>query len=166
MSRCRIMKEEEKMKDDRLPDLLQGTKKHNPFQIPHNYFREFPDQLMEKIIEESEKKNRESWWQSIFTRWHLALSPKPIMALGVMAVVAALFWLSRPGTSSLQDEFTSGEIAQYIQEHIDDFEVSDFYVQDLEGIDILAEEIEGDDVKPILDDLMEEMDLETLQRIL
>lgn len=166
MSRCRTMKEEEKMKEDRLPDLLQRTNKHNPFQIPHNYFREFPDQLMEQIFEESLKKNRESWWQSIFKRLHLALNPKPIMALGMMVLVAALFWLSRPGTSSLQDEFTSGEIAQYIQEHIDEFEVSDFYVQDLEGIDILAEEFDGDDVEPILDDLMEEMDLETLQRIL
>lgn len=160
------MKTNKNKEEERLPDFLQEIKGDNPFRIPHNYFREFPEQIMEQIQKEKEARSQNAWWRFLVSRWDALSLPKPALALVMVLLISAIFWFNNSQNLSLEENFTSMEIAQYVQEHIDDFEVSDFYVQELEGIDILGEEWKADEMEPILDDLMEDMDLETLQRIL
>ncbi len=46
------MKKLKHEEDENLPDVLRGMKASNPFKIPHNYFRELPDQIMSRISRE------------------------------------------------------------------------------------------------------------------
>ncbi len=70
------------------------------------------------------------------------------------------------GDTNISDAITSVEIAEYVRHHIDDFEESDFYINDPESLDILGDTFQSGDIDPILKDLMDQVDIETLQRIL
>ena len=162
------MKNSNQFEAEELPDFLQEMRRDNPFKTPHNYFNALPEQIMQRIQEESTRTSQK-WWQVLYTKWQSRLSPKPAWALAIVVIVAGLVFYNIPNTDSTQmlaGDFTSVEIAQYVQNHIDDFEVSDFYAQDMDDMEILGETIETDEIDPLLDDLMDDIDLETLQRIL
>lgn len=163
------MKIEDHFNEEKLPDFLEEMRGENPFKTPHNYFRGLPDQIMQRIQEEKSQTQPDSWWNSLANIVQKALIPKPVWALAMVLIVGGYFWMNNANQLHIQDlesDFTSGELAQYIQEHIDDFEVSDFYVHDFEDVDILGESMQDAEIEPLLDDLMEDIDLETLQRIL
>lgn len=163
------MKLEDHFNEEKLPDFLEDLRGENPFQTPHNYFKGLPDQIMQRIQEEKSQSQPDKWWHSLTKILQSTLVPKPVWAIATVLVVGAYFWMNNVNQLNINDlesDFTSVELAQYIQDHIDDFEVSDFYVHDLEDVDILSESMQDAEIEPLLDDLMEDIDLETLQRIL
>ncbi|MCB0684873.1 MAG: hypothetical protein KDC53_00060 [Saprospiraceae bacterium] len=163
------MKNSDHFDERKLPDFLEDLRKENPFTTPHNYFDALPDQIMQRIHEENSRSLKNSWWEELLSRWNLMLNPSPAWALAMVLIMGTVFWISNPnnhGTELLQDHFSANEIAEYVQNHIDEFEVSDFYAQDVDDIDILSETLRSDEIDPIFNDLMDDIDLETLQRIL
>ncbi|MBK8502739.1 MAG: hypothetical protein IPL46_11255 [Saprospiraceae bacterium] len=153
---------------DRLPDFLREMRNDNPFVTPHNYFKELPDQIMSRI--QSDKSGRQvSKWAQLLMAIDRIFIPKLAWALATVIIVTGLFYLNLPrpvATESFNQEFSATDIAQYVQTNIDDFDESDFYDHDLEAFDLLGESINNEDIDPIFHDLLDDIDLETLQRIL
>ena len=161
------MKKINQFEEERLPGFLEDLKKDNPFKTPHNYFNTLPDQIIQRLQDE-QNKGHQSWWQALLARWPV-LNPKPVWALATMLIIISLFWVNTQNPDSaatLVEDFSPVEIAEYVQNHLDDFEVSDFYAQDIDNIDILGETMEMEELEPLLEELMDDIDLETIQRIL
>lgn len=162
-----VMKKE-KMDRESLPPFLEEIRKDNPFKTPHNYFRELPDEIMERVgeLQRSGTKTTRSkdWWKS----WIIGVRLQPAWAMAIIIVIAGVFLVQimRPDSIPVGEDLTSGEIAEYVQLHIDDFEESDFYQEDAIEMDILGETFESGAIDPILEDIMDDLDLETLQRVL
>ena len=153
---------------ERLPEFLEEMRKDNPFVTPHNYFKELPDQVMVRIQSEKSRSKASNLHQvlSVFDRIFI---PKPAWTLAAVIIVASFFYMNRPRPAAItliDQEFTSADLAQYVQTHIDDFDESDFYYQGFEGTDLLAETLDPEDIDPIFNDLIDDIDLESLQRIL
>jgi hypothetical protein len=153
---------------ERLPDFLREMRRDNPFVTPHNYFKELPDQIMARIQSDKSRKQIPKWQQLLpIIDW--IFRPKPAWAMATVIVVAGLLYVNLPNPVadvSFNQEFSTTDIAQYVQTHIDDFEESDFYRQGFEASDILGESLSTEDIDPIFNDLIDDLDLETLQRIL
>lgn len=153
---------------ERLPDFLKEMRNDNPFVTPHNYFKELPDQIMSRIQSENSRRQVPKGQQllSFFGRIFI---PKPAWALATVIVVAGLFYINLPRpavTMSFEEEFSPNDIAQYVQNHIEEFDESDFYHLDFEASDVLIETLDPEEIDPIFDNLIDDIDLETLQRIL
>ncbi len=162
------MKKLKNEEDETLPDVLRRMKGSNPFKIPHNYFQELPDQIMSRIHQENTPVDDTARWIALIERWKTWLNPRPVWALVTIVLVAGIFLFRNPQPVLMPfgDAITSLEIAEYVRHHIDDFEESDFYINNPESLDILGEDFQSGDVDPILKDLMDQVDIETLQRIL
>lgn len=166
------MKKLKHEEDETLPDVLRGMKGSNPFKIPHNYFRELPDQIMSRISREDIQVDDSPRWINLIERWKIWLHPGPVWALVAIVLAAGIFLFRNPQPvmmpvdAIISDAITSVEIAEYVRHHIDDFEESDFYINDPESLDILGDTFQSGDIDPILKDLMDQIDIETLQRIL
>ncbi len=158
----------EKMDRESLPPFLEEIRKDNPFKTPHNYFRELPDEIMERVGEvqrsRTETGRSRDWWKS----WIIGVRLQPAWAMAIIIVIAGVFLVQipQPGSVPVGGNLTSGEIAEYVQLHIDDFEESDFYQADAIEMDLLGETLESGAIDPILEDIMDDLDLETLQRVL
>lgn len=162
------MKEQWQEEDETFPGVLGEIKGRNPFKIPHNYFQELPDQIMNRINRENAPAEDSPRWIDLIERWKIWLNPKLVWTLVAFVLAAGIFLFRdpQPVIMPVGDAITSVEIAEYVRHHIDDFEESDFYINDPESLDILGETFESGDVDPILKDLMDQVDIETLQRIL
>ncbi len=148
------------------PDFLQGLKEENPFVVPHNYFKTLPDQVLDRLREGEESQVQQRVWP-VLERWLIALwSPRPALALAtvLLAIGAFVFWPSGTEDAWMAADFSSDEILQYVSQNLDDFEAIDLY--DGGELDLLGEIISADDVDPYLEDLLEDVDIETLQDIL
>ena len=156
-------------KNEDLPEFLRELQGENPFVTPHNYFRELPDQIMQRLHEETRETPQRSIFEMLQLRLQALLTPQPAWALALVVVVAAVFFFDRETPhefASVGNEMSTEEIATYVKSNIDDFDEFDFYVTETAEIDILGETLESLEVESLMDGLMDEMDLETLQRIL
>jgi hypothetical protein len=154
--------------DEKLPDFLRELRKDNPFVTPHNYFKELPDKIMTRIQSDKSRSQVSKWDQILMSVDRIFLH-KPVWSLATVIILAGLLYLKQPQPSneiSFDQEFSAIDIAQYVQTHIDDFDENDFYIHDPENLDLLGESIDSEDLDPNFDDLINDFDLETLQRIL
>lgn len=162
------MKKLKHEEDETFPGVLKERKGSNPFKVPHNYFEELPDQIMSHINRENTVVGDSPRWIDLIERWKTWLNPRPVWILVAILLAAGIFLFRNPQPVIMPvgNAITSVEIAEYVRHHIDDFEESDFYINDPESLDILGETFQSGDVDPILKDLMDQVDIETLQRIL
>ena len=114
-----------KFNEDHLPTFLKEMKKENPFQVPHNYFKQLPDRIMEEIIKEDQSKSsgQQAWWQQVEEIFAKLWAPKPILALASLLMLLGVwfFWPSQSQTD-LFAEFSQDEIQQYVLENLDEFD--------------------------------------------
>jgi hypothetical protein len=163
-----LVMKKEKMDQESLPSFLEELRKDNPFKTPHTYFRELPDEIMGRVGEVkrsgTETGRLKDWWE----KWIIGARLQPAWVIAIVIVISGVFLLQIPQPDSIPvgGDLTSGEIAEYVQLHIDDFEESDFYQADAIEMDILGETFENGVIDPILEDIMDDLDLETLQRVL
>jgi hypothetical protein len=163
------MTNHEQRREEGIPQFLQDLKKEKPFITPHNYFKELPDLIMQRIQEEEVRKIKPSFAEVLWNLLRSYLSPKPAWALAVMVVVAAVFFfeLEKPSEMlTLEQAISTQEISNYVQSHIDEFDEHDFYTTEVAETDFLGESVTQEDLDPMLDGLIDDIDLETIQRIL
>ena len=153
-----------------LPKFLEKLKEENPFIVPHNYFRELPDEILGQIKkEEMAASAKLSWSARLKTYLQLLLLPRPVLAIVTVALlIGGLFWWSQnqPETLLATADFDQEEILSYIQQNLDEFNESDFYTDDAAAADLLQESFDDDDLIPLLEELIDEVDVETLEDIL
>ena len=157
-------------KDPILPEALHKLKEENPFVIPHNYFKTLPDEVMQKIRdEEATSKSLTHGWKSYLTS---LLSPRPAWALAAVLVVMGVWiWWSQDAPSDtpafvIQQDLTEEEVLAYVTDHIDEFEEMDFYSEEAAQQDLFNEYFNEEELDPVLDELIEEVDVEMLEKML
>lgn len=163
------MKNPDQRPTEEIPAFLQDLKKENPFITPHNYFKDLPDLIMHRIYQEAEQKVQPSVYEVLRNFLRPFLTPKPAWALALVVVVAGIFFfdLEKPNASlTLEDGISTEEISEYVQLHLDEFEEYDFYTTEVAEIDILGESLGQEEIDPMFDGLIDDIDLETIQRIL
>jgi hypothetical protein len=163
------MKNQDKRPEEGIPEFLQGLKKQNPFITPHNYFKDLPDLIMQRIQKEAEQKITPSVFEVLWGFLRPFLTPKPAWALALVVIVAGISFLDleKPENAlSLEDDVSMEEISNYVQLHLDEFEEDDFYTTEVAEIDILGESLDLEQMDPMFDGLIDDIDLETIQRIL
>ncbi len=159
-------------REPELPEQLKSKRTENPFVVPHNYFRELPDEIMRAVQEDQSAIANRPGWAHYFSSWlRTWLTPRPVMAMATLVLLlGGVFWwtANAPDDDLLtMEEFEQHEIMQYIEKHLDEFDEADFYTDDAAAMDHpLQELIEVDELQPYLDDIIEDVDIEALGDIL
>jgi hypothetical protein len=163
------MDSQKKYNKDQIPEFLKDLKRENPFQVPPNYFKHLPDQIMEKIVAEERERKAEhpGWWRYLEGVLAHLWAPKPILALASVLLVLGVwfFWLSSSQPEYFA-EFTPDDIQHYVIEHLDEFDENYFHDVapfTLSNIDNGWNPEEMDD---LLDQIIDDLDEETIQNIL
>ena len=147
---------------------LQRLPDKDGFEVPHNYFKQLPDQIMARVEEEQEKAKVN--WISVVDDWFATLLHRRYAlalatALGLV-VVATVLW---PGSASTPAvvEITADDAYQYALANLSEFE------QAIQSTDGLLEDMEinfldaadPSELDEMLDEMLDELDgvdLETL----
>lgn len=155
--------------EDHLPEFLKDLKKENPFQVPHNYFKHLPDQIMEEIKakENSRQAKQNVWWHNLAGTITNFWAPKPILALASLLLVLGLwfFWPS-PGQSDFFAEFSQDDIQHYIIENLDEFDENYFYHVDPSTLSTIINGLDQEEMDDLMDQIIDDLDEETIQNIL
>ncbi len=161
------------MKEDnhkiKLPDEVENRKGENPFIVPHNYFKNLPDEILGRIhSEEEEVPKSVSWIQQWIEAISTRIFPRPVMALAIVLLVAIMVWWPRQKDEQILalQHLEQEEIAAYIEANIDEFNEMDFYTDEAANADPMEESLQEDNLAPLVDDLLEDVDIETLENIL
>lgn len=116
------------------PFLRKLKEKDTGTQVPENYFKELPDQVLSQIREEirtkaAPQKTRASWIDNFIQQIQWLLQPRAVVAFGVilMAITAGvIFWNDEktPPASPIaaMEEVSSEELYNYLQSNIEDFD--------------------------------------------
>ncbi len=164
------VREELEQLSSRLARLKEQQKQ--PFDLPHNYFRELPEEVMARIRSE---ESPSGWWPELSARIAALWRLRYAALLATVAVLAAVgFWqLNRPAESELRAEdifasITAEEADAYIRSNIDDFanelvlEVS----QTPSAKSPSASSLEEHEIEEYLNDALEDLDPEELEDLL
>ncbi len=153
-----------------LPPILKERKDENPFVIPHNYFKGLPDEILERVKEESSHDSI-SWTAKLSSGLFTLLQPRVVLAFASIAiVVAGMFWWAQSSMTSDEllatADFDQEELATYIFDHLDEFNESDFYTDEAAALDPMEESFDEQNVDPLLDELIDDFDMESLKDLL
>lgn len=178
------MKNKKEIKDElsSISPLLSKMKQEqeDPFRVPHNYFEQLPDDIMQRLKAEAAPEPVDtpsvSWIDRMLESLSALLQPRMAMAFAsmVLVIVATFFFLRSPveenptAIAETQEEISDQEIAAYIEANIDEFDAellfaeSDFQdeLQD-NTLDLEAEELDK-----YLDDLIDDLDASELEQLL
>ncbi|MDH3650385.1 MAG: hypothetical protein OEQ53_11920 [Saprospiraceae bacterium] len=151
---------------DELREFLKDLPRENPFVVPHNYFKDLPNAVLDRIREEDEKRKSPSFWEQLES-WWMSKLVKPALALIVfIAVGVYILWPTEYSVDLMTTELTEQEIRNYVIHNLDEFEEDFFYLSETEGLDILSESFGDEEVEILWEELIEDLDAETLQNIL
>ena len=167
------MERNKKQEEPEIPEIIKPLRKENPFVIPHNYFRELPDEVMRRIHEEDQRVAYapKSWLERLNLWMGPLVSTRPALALAmVVLTVGAFVWFGQDRSDEhalAAGSFEQAELVAYIQEHLDEFDESDFYSDDAAGMDHpLRDDIDESELAPFLDDIIDEVDIGELEDLL
>ncbi len=150
----------------KLPDFLETYKHENPFVVPHNYFSELPDKVLDRIKEEKHASLFQRL-KDIYRRWALSGILRPALAVASVLLIISVFLLWPNSTDQIaMSQLTQDEVRDYVINNIDEFEEEFFYIEEANDLDLLSESLEGDGLEELLDDLLDDIDEETIQNIL
>jgi len=171
-----MKKNDVKKELEELSPLLAKIKAREPeHEVPENYFEALPDQVWEqiKLMPQPERAPAQpSWWERVQAALQQLMQPRMAVGLATFAVliVAGTYFL-RPAATR-DDPFaqlTAEEVTAYMAQNADEFdpqllmeamgEQSDMSI--LSGSEFNDEEIEQ-----LLDEVIEEMDNQSLEDLL
>ena len=147
------------------------------FDLPPAYFRELPDQVLEKIRkEERPATSRISWWQALDESLHRMFQVRYAAGLATVAllIIAAVLIFDRPevsrSSSGMFNALTAEEVNTYIQSNLHEFE-EDMVIEAAEGYQELSflpgaslnEEALDEEY---LEELLRELDEESIEELL
>ena len=164
------MKENER-EDFELPPILKEMKGENPFGVPHNYFKGLPDEVLDQIRQEKQPHASNSWITNLSKSLIAIFQPRAILAFASIGIViAGMFWWAQSSSSSdtlfAAEDFDQQELATYILDHLDEFNESDFYTNEAASLDPMEETFDEQDLDPLLDELIDDFDTESLEDLL
>ena len=157
-SRKDILKELREISPD-FPD-IKGKEK---FGVPEGYFDQLQKEVLSKVTEEDTPVQREAKVRTLFnTRTLLAIA-----SVALIVVVAAIAILRPADNNEILADISNDEAMEYVLANIDDFEglIDDEVV----GADVdlnFIGSFEEDELDDVLDNLIDDLDEETLQSIL
>ena len=153
------------------PNLAKLREVEKPLEVPVHYFDQLSTDLLEKVRKEqsstSTTKDFQPFWEKLL---QTLLQPKYAMAFaGVAILIIGLFLFSTNNIETPHHAITLSdqEISNYIELHIDDFDLNLLAEEssiDEEGSELFIEEgyLEDDEVDNYFDELLDEVDLEDL----
>lgn len=147
--------------EEEAPFLLRQKEKTDGFSVPEAYFQQLQETVLERIAAGELAPAR----RSIFPlRYRLA-------AASVVLLAAAALFLFRPAPPPAEFiALSAEEVHQYVSQNIDDFDLDlllKFAENDL-GHSAWFEDasLEDPEMKEYMDELLDEIDLETLEELL
>lgn len=177
------MKEEQKNIQEELEalsPLLSKMKKSGRaggFEVPPSYFRDLPDQVLEKIRKQSRPvKSTPPWWQAIGDALSHLIQPRLAVGLATAAVliVGGLLILNPiDGTSDtdhLFSELTAEEVDTYIQSNLYEFQ-EEMVIEAAGSVRELsllpADALDGEDLgDEYYEELLRDLDEESIEELL
>jgi len=156
-----------KKRESHKTPIIPGTSQEkNPFRTPANYFVELPDEIRSQLGAEAEAPVKVDQWE-VIQGWILSLlSPNPAFALLIILIVSGLFlFKDREISESNIYSLTPDEITEYLEDNIDELDVTDFYMIDPESLDPLSSSLDPQELDNYLDELVEDMDLEMIEEV-
>ncbi|MEN0006002.1 MAG: hypothetical protein AAF798_17765 [Bacteroidota bacterium] len=161
------------------PFLAKLKKEPDGFEVPHNYFKALPDEIMSRIEAEEQSSRSEAPGFSWLQQWQAALQgllqPQYAMALAsVVLLLVATWWWFAPNSAMAEQEnvfatLSEEEILNYIDDHIDTFgpELVTVVEQADQPTDLLpALPIEDAEAEEYLDEILNELDDAELEELL
>lgn len=146
---------------DLLPEMLKGSQRRHGFRTPPGYFENLADQIMDQVESQTSESN---------TR---IISLRSLWKFGVAAsiAIAIVIWWPRGQQAQeilLAEDFTGKELADYVVQHLDEFDLQDLYLLAPEMDDpVIADlEVEEEELHDLLDDLLDDVELQTIHDIL
>ena len=134
--------------------------------FPEGYFEQLQKDVKGRLQEEEKSTPKGKVVPLLSRRW-LSIAASVIILLSV----GAYYWQTNPSTI-LPAEPSNLELANYIQENLDDFELELLskyaFAEDEPKFDLLPEDdpFESEEMDELIDDLIDEMDLSTLEELL
>lgn len=167
------MKEKEAIRKE-LEELAPGLSRigrKQPFHTPPTYFRELPDEILEKVHEQRPSSRLLTWLEGLFgtparLAWQLA-------TVAVLVVVG--FWAYHHSRDTIDYNYPTiadlsiEEVELYVDNHIDEFDV-DILLEEsnLEYTDVPLLILDSNDVieDEYLEEILDDLDLEDLEKLL
>ncbi len=153
---------------------LKGESTPDGFNVPPRYFRELPPEVMNRIQRETVSRHP-GWWSSL--QHFLAALFRPGVAIALaalaLAIAAGIYLLApRPATGEgdayLFASLTPEEVQTYVNANLEAFDTElviemasaspDFSI-------LPADDLNGEELDQYLDDLLQEVDEETIEDI-
>ena len=156
---------------DIAPELSEMGKDHG-FEVPHNYFRTLPDEVLERVQTEA---HAPSAWALLGNQLRALFAPqrRPQFAFALAGiatlVVMVVFVFPKSGTdqSMALNDITTEEAYAYALANIDDIDQEELYAMseatelDMGGLNNVTNE----ELNEALDDLLDEIDPETIEAL-
>ena len=155
--------------DKNLPSFLKEMKNESPFMVPEGYFEALSQSIMDEVASEKLVPGHTATaMRSIQSTWMKVLKYAAIL---VAFSGVTLFLWKNPQIESISTDWAEGvtndEIQSYVLENLDQFEVVDFYDQDLDlDIDLLEGSFKEDELEEMLPEMLDDIDIETLENML
>lgn len=167
-------KEDVKKELQELSPLLARMKAQElKLEVPENYFDALPNQLWEQIkLMPQPERAQPSWWERLQANLQVLLQPRIAFGLATFAVliVAGIYFL-KP-TMSSNDPFaqlTAEEVTAYMVQNAEEFEPAMLLeaMGNSSNMSILSgSEFSDSEIDQLLDDVVEQLDDESLEDLL
>ncbi|MEL6864366.1 MAG: hypothetical protein AAFP19_08105 [Bacteroidota bacterium] len=171
-------KQEDSRKElEEISPFLANLKKEQPFKVTKNYFEQLPDQVLDRVQttqKEAQAPAGPNWLDQLAQSLALLLQPRYALSLATVAlvIVATVFMLrsADPSMSTVvaeeKGELSEEVIQDYIAANIEDFE-ADLLWEMSQG-EALSDfdELEGEDLAPYIDEIIDDLDDSDLEELL
>lgn len=159
------------------PLLAKLKEKEQPLEVPENYFDALPDQIWEqiKLMPQSEcTQSQPAWWERIMIGLQTLLQPRVAIGLATFAVliVAGIFMLKPDAEDHSEDLFASlsaEEVTAYMSQNIHEFD-TDMLINAASAYPdmniFMGAEFDDAEVDQLLDEVIKDLDDETLEELL
>lgn len=164
---------------ENLAPSLSKLKKEEVFDVPEDYFSQLPDQILNQIdfsknktiIETVSTPATSSWLDLLTERLAIFFQPKMVVGFAMMIIlgVVSFFILNDENESDpFVAELTSGELENYIEANIDDFEIQELLnvLGNEERLSLTEIEIEEEDLDGYLEEIIDDIDASDLEEFL
>lgn len=165
------MTDKNKIKEElkEISPFLASLKKESSFNIPKDYFKELPDEILKQVQEDTSKYSVKfpSLFEQFIQQLQWLISPPRLAGLAtVVLLVGGFIFMRNQDTYSHTSEIavSEDEINSYIAANIEDFE-EDLLLEFTEDNDLsnLFQNIEEEDLDKYLENELDNIDLEILE---
>lgn len=160
--------------EDLSPRLLRLKEQETGFKVPEDYFQRLQEEVLEKIQQKPQMAPPTSWlnewWETLQflfqPRWALSLA-----TVAILAIAGGVWFFQQPKTNSnLSAELAKVDretLNTYIQANLHDFDTETLmeFAASQEGVSHF-EDLTPEELDEYLDEVIQDLDAETLKELL